>query len=89
LTASRTAGAAIARIVLFTIDVLAETGDDDIFDRVYFQTCDEIAAMERSIREMELAIVAKDQYLQTVQTRQHLHNQRPNVENCRDTPQKS
>ncbi|VDL92957.1 unnamed protein product [Schistocephalus solidus] len=52
-------------------------------------TCDEIAAMEKNIKELELAIAAKDAYVQTVQTRLHLHNKRPNVENCRDPPQKA
>lgn len=45
--------------------------------------------MEKNIKEMEHAIVAKDAYVQTIQTRLHLHNQRPNVENCRDPSQKS
>lgn len=45
--------------------------------------------MEQSIKEMENAIVAKDAYVQIVQTRLHLHNQRQNVENCRDPPQKA
>ncbi|CUT99135.1 tektin a1 [Echinococcus multilocularis] len=53
------------------------------------KTCDEIAKMEQSIKELENAIVAKDAHVQTVQTRLHLHNQRQNVENCRDPPQKA
>ncbi|VDD79394.1 unnamed protein product [Mesocestoides corti] len=51
--------------------------------------CTEITELENNIKEMEYAIIAKDAYVKTIQTRLHLHNQRPNVENCRDSPQKA
>nr|CDS28440.1 tektin a1 [Hymenolepis microstoma] len=47
----------------------------------------EILKVEESIEELKRAKAAKDAYVKVVQTRLHLHNQRKNVESCRDPPQ--
>ncbi|KAM7536380.1 hypothetical protein Aperf_G00000083098 [Anoplocephala perfoliata] len=53
------------------------------------KVCEEIAKQESSIEELKNSKAAKEPYLKVVQTRLHLHNQRQNVENCRDPPQHS
>lgn len=53
------------------------------------QTTDEIVEVEKLIESLRCAISDKDNYIKLVQTRLHLHNQRPGVENARDPPQKA
>ncbi|KAF5403870.1 Tektin-4 [Paragonimus heterotremus] len=53
------------------------------------ETTDEISKVERLLEELRCAISDKDNYIKLVQTRLHLHNQRPGVENARDPAQKA
>ncbi|KAF8563524.1 hypothetical protein P879_07625 [Paragonimus westermani] len=53
------------------------------------ETTDEINKMEQVLEELRCATSDKDNYIKLVQTRLHLHNQRPGVENARDPPQKA
>ncbi|KER33028.1 hypothetical protein T265_00940 [Opisthorchis viverrini] len=53
------------------------------------ETTDEIREVEKTIEDLRCAISDKDNYIKLVQTRLHLHNQRPGVDNTRDRPQKA
>ncbi|VDP70501.1 unnamed protein product [Echinostoma caproni] len=59
-----------------------------IYKKKLKQTLDEIAEAEKMIETLRCAISDKNNYIKLVQTRMHLHNQRPGVENARDPPQK-
>ncbi|CAH8642811.1 unnamed protein product [Heterobilharzia americana] len=49
----------------------------------------EIVQMENSIKELHRALAEKHNNIKLVQTRLHLHNQRPGMENACDPPQQS
>ncbi|TPP56496.1 Tektin a1 [Fasciola gigantica] len=53
------------------------------------ETVDEISEAEKMIEKLRFAISDKNNYIKLVQTRMHLHNQRPGVEMARDPPQKA
>nr|CAH8873812.1 unnamed protein product [Trichobilharzia regenti] len=53
------------------------------------ENLNEIVQMENSVKDLRRAIAEKDNNIKLVQTRLHLHNQRPGVENARDPPQQS